>query len=212
MNWKRNSGEKSSSVNTASIHNVSSLLTFSRQVAPGISLKTLAEEDAESLFAVTNANRAYLRRWMPWLDGTKTAADSLTFIQSMRVQASNHTGFTAAIRVENQIVGVAGFHTIDWNNRIATMGYWLAESHQKHGIMTRAARTLIDFGFAALNVNRVTLSCAVDNQRSRAIPERLGLTHEGTLRDAEWLYTRYVDHAIYSLLQREWQVRILRAG
>lgn len=199
-------------MDTSSVHNVSSLLTFSRQVAPGISLKTLTEEDADSLFAVTHANRAYLRRWMPWLDGTKTVADSLAFIQSMRVQASNQTGFTAAIRVENQIAGVAGFHTIDWNNRIATMGYWLAEAHQKRGIMTRAAQVLIDFGFAALNVNRITVSCAVDNKRSRAVPERLGFTYEGTVRDAEWLYTRYVDHAIYSLLQREWQARVLRAG
>ena len=29
-------------------------------------------------------------------------------------------------------------------------------------------------------------------------------THEGNLRDAEWLYDHYVDQAVYSMLKGEW--------
>jgi ribosomal-protein-serine acetyltransferase len=185
------------------------MLTFSRRIAPGISMETLEEEDSEPLFAVVDANRAYLRRWLPWLDGNQSPSDTLAFIQSVRRDASNYSGFATAIRVDQQIAGVAGFHAMDWNNRTVSMGYWLAESYQGRGIMTRSSRALIDLAFAALNLNRITIACAVENTRSRAIPERLGLKHEGVLRDAEWLYTRFVDHAIYSLLQREWQTDLL---
>jgi ribosomal-protein-serine acetyltransferase len=52
--------------------------------------------------------------------------------------------------------------------------------------------------------NRVVIACASKNQRSRAIPERLGFTHEGVAREAEWLYDRFVDSEIYALLNREW--------
>jgi ribosomal-protein-serine acetyltransferase len=188
---------------------VSSMLTFSRRIGPGISLEIVKEEDAESLFAVVDANRAYLRRWLPWLDGNLNPADSLTFIRAARQQAGDNLGFAAAIRVEGQIAGIAGYHTMNWPNRSGIMGYWLAEPHQGRGIMTRSCQALIDFGFAALNLNRVAIACAVENGRSRAIPRRLGFQREGTARDAEWLYTHYVDHAQYSLLQREWQAEIL---
>jgi ribosomal-protein-serine acetyltransferase len=69
---------------------------------------------------------------------------------------------------------------------------------------------LIDHAFAALNLHRVAIVCATGNARSRAIPERLGLVYEGTLRGAEWLYSHYVDHAVYAQLQCDWQQDIIR--
>ena len=195
--------------NQAAILSVSSMLTFCRRIAKGVTLEILKEDDADALFAAVDANRDYLRRWLPWLDANQSPVDTLAFIQSTRKQAAGNQGFSVAIRVEEEIVGVAGYHTIHWPNRASIMGYWLAESHQGRGIMTRSCRALIDFAFAALNVNRVAIACAVGNTRSRAIPERLGFQREGISRDAEWLYTRFVDHAIYSLLQREWQAEIL---
>jgi ribosomal-protein-serine acetyltransferase len=59
-------------------------------------------------------------------------------------------------------------------------------------------------GFDELNLNRITLSTAIDNYRSRAVAERLGFVQEGTLREAEWIKHQFVDHALYSLLRREW--------
>ena len=53
-------------------------------------------------------------------------------------------------------------------------------------------------------MNRVTIQCATENTRSRAIPERLGFTFEGIVRETEWLYDRYVDHALYGLLRSEY--------
>jgi ribosomal-protein-serine acetyltransferase len=47
------------------------------------------------------------------------------------------------------------------------------------------------------------IACGVENKRSQAIPQRLGFTHEGTARQAEWLYDHFVDHQIYSLLRSD---------
>ncbi len=70
--------------------------------------------------------------------------------------------------------------------------------------MTRACRALVDYAFAKLQLNRVEIRCATGNLRSQAIPERLGFTREGTLREGEWLYDHFVDLIVYSMLAREW--------
>ena len=173
-------------------------------------VRPLATTDAEELFALTNANRAFLRRWLPWLDGIQSPADTLASIETNLRKSEDNRGFHGAIVYDERIVGVISYHQIDWGNRSTALGYWLAEDYQGRGLMTASCRVLIDHAFAALNLHRVAIACATGNTRSRAIPERLGFVHEGTMREAEWLYTRYVDHAVYAQLQGDWQQDIIR--
>ncbi len=174
-------------------------------------LRLLQKDDAAQMFALTDANRDYLREWLPWLDTIEGVNDTQNFIQHTRQQAIERQGFVAAIweigesdsMSKDRIIGVVGLNKIDWQNRIGYVGYWLAESDRGRGIMTGACRILIEYAFLRLNLNRLVIACASENQRSRSIPIRLGFSHEGVARDAEWLYDRFVDHEIYALLLRE---------
>jgi len=73
--------------------------------------------------------------------------------------------------------------------------------------MTISRKAVIDYGFEVLALNRMVINCASENSRSRAISERLGFTHEGTCRDAEWLYDRFVNHEVYVQLYSDWNKR-----
>jgi ribosomal-protein-serine acetyltransferase len=183
---------------------------FSHRLTHDHSLRQIALSDAEELFAVCDANRTHLRQWLPWLDRTHSPADTRTFIEGALRQDQNNQGFQALIIADGQIAGLIGYHRIDWSNHCTSLGYWLARSYQGRGLITASAQALCDHAFAALNLNRVAIACATGNVRSRAVPERLGFVHEGRLRDAEWLYDHYVDHEIYSQLQREWQVGMIK--
>jgi ribosomal-protein-serine acetyltransferase len=168
-------------------------------------LRLLQTADAAELFALVETNRTYLKQWLPWLDSTTTIADSQTFIQSTLQQFVDNQGFVAAICDDRAIVGVIGFNRIDWLNRVGYIGYWLAADSQGKGLMSTSCKAIVNYAFGSMKLNRLVIACASDNQRSRSIPERLGFTHEGTTRDAEWLYDRFVDHEIYALLQRDWK-------
>jgi ribosomal-protein-serine acetyltransferase len=70
--------------------------------------------------------------------------------------------------------------------------------------MTGAVRALIQLGFKYLNLNRIEVRIAPENQASRAVCIRLQFRHEGILREAEWLGDRFVDLEVYSLLKSDW--------
>ena len=84
------------------------------------------------------------------------------------------------------------------------MGTGSAPSFQGKGIVTRAARAVVDYSFNELGLNRVEIHCAEGNRKSRAIAERLGFRQEGVLRGSGLLYDRYVDMVIYGMLKEEW--------
>jgi ribosomal-protein-serine acetyltransferase len=171
----------------------------------GRALRQLDDGDAAELFDVIDANRAHLANWMPFVSQTHSVADSLAFIRAARRQAEENRGVQLAIVLEQRIIGVAGFHGIDWTRRSTSIGYWLAAAHQGAGTMTAAVTAMLDHAFGPWDLARVEIRAGVANRRSRAIPERLGFREEGVLRAAERIGTRVIDHAVYVMTAREWR-------
>jgi len=171
-----------------------------------LSLELLAPYHAHEIFILVNNNREYLRQWLPWLDMTRVEADVLRFIATASAQYKEGCGSQFVILHKEQanskanICGIAGFHKIEKLHHVGAIGYWLDQSHNGQGIMTAVVEQLINVGFEQYALNRIEISCAVNNNKSRAIPQRLGFTCEATLRQCEWLYDHYVDHAVYSML------------
>lgn len=169
-------------------------------------LKQLELADAEELFRLTDANRSYLKQWLPWLDYTKRVEDTAQFIRMTINQHSNNQGIHYGIWYKGRLAGTIGVHNIDWINKKTAIGYWLGEQFQGRGLMTNAVSAYMEhLIFTSWGLEKVTIQAATENDRSRAIPERLGFHLEGVLRRNEFLYDRFVDHAVYSLLRSEWE-------
>ncbi|MBM7703960.1 GNAT family N-acetyltransferase [Metabacillus iocasae] len=177
---------------------------FELKINDELKLRLVEHEDAISLTELINESRDYLRSWLPWVDGIQHASDYDDIIPQWYNQYLDNQGFQAVIVYQNQIVGMVGFHGINWANQSTSIGYWIGERFQNKGIMTKSVVTCLSYAFAILGLHRVEIRCGVNNVKSRAIPERLGFTHEGTARDGEYLYNHYHDLAIYSLLSHEW--------
>ncbi len=166
-------------------------------------LRLLDASDAEELFAVIDANRAHLSRFLPWAAG-QTLEGTRAFIELTRKQLAEDNGFQMAIVGDERIIGVVGYHAVNWADRSTTLGYWLAAPEQGQGTMTRAVRALVDHAFGVWGLNRVEIGAAPENTQSRAIALRLGFREEGTLRQAERVGGRYLDTVVYSMLASEW--------
>lgn len=177
---------------------------FILRIESYLRLELLDQSHAVELFELIDGNREYLRRWLPWLDSSKYLQNTVDFIKYSQIQFKENLGLQLGIRYREKLAGVIGFHKFDWLNRSAGIGYWLGESHQGKGLITRTCGCLLDYAFGNLGLNRIEIRCAVGNSRSRAVPERLGFSEEGMIREAEWLYDHYVDHVVYGILRDEW--------
>ncbi len=180
---------------------------FSYVIDDDTSLKMLEIRHAAELFNLIQANRDNLREWLPWLDGIQKVDDVRLFIESTIKQYCGNDGFTAGIFYKGNICGVIGYNCANWKNRHISLGYWLGEEFRGKGIITKACRAFINHAFDEWKLNRVEIRVAAQNWKSRAIPERLGFTFEGIVRQAGWLYDHFVDHAIYGMLAEEWKTK-----
>jgi ribosomal-protein-serine acetyltransferase len=167
----------------------------------GVRIRSLDPGDAEALFDLVDANRERLRPWMPWEAATRSSADILAFIERSRLSSTDAEG--NGIWVDGALAGTMGM-TIDTLANSAEIGYWIDGAHEGRGIVTRACRRFIDEAFGAFGLHRVSLHAATTNRRSQAVAERLGMTREAVLREAERTVDGYHDLVVFSVLEHEW--------
>jgi ribosomal-protein-alanine N-acetyltransferase len=86
----------------------------------------------------------------------------------------------------------------------AELGYWIGVSHWNQGIATEASFALIDFTFSTMDINRIEAYHLTRNPASGRVMQKVGMTHEGTLREHLFKNGVFEDSEIFSLLKSEW--------
>jgi ribosomal-protein-serine acetyltransferase len=176
-------------------------------------IRRLTAADAGALYALVDANKAYLARFMPWCSPAYSLDDSRKFIAGGSAPEHLENTLAGGIYYGDALGGIVGLRGLKSLDRSGEIGYWLAEPLQGRGIVTRCCRKVIGEAFSKHGMNRVQLRAATDNTRSRAIAVRLGMTHEGTQREAGRDGDgRFHDLELYSVLAREWRQQSARSG
>lgn len=180
---------------------------FTLKVDKEIELQLLQRHHTEEFFELIDFNRHFLRVWLSWIDEILSPLQIESLIYMWLRQFADNSGLSLGIRYKGRLVGSVDLHHIDWYNRQASIGYFLAEEAQGRGIVTRSVSALIHYGFLELGLNRIEIRCGERNMKSRAIPEKLGFTFEGLIRDGEQLHGQYHHLMVFGMLASEWMNR-----
>jgi ribosomal-protein-serine acetyltransferase len=180
---------------------------FHKDLGNGAQLRLLEPRHAPDVFAAVDSSRAHLRRCLPWVDANSDVSHSAGFIKACMEQFEKFDGINAGIWQDGLLAGVIGMHFVDTTHLETEFGYWLREDFTGRGLVTRAARAMLDHIFHELNLERVSIAHAAENDASRSVIERLGFVYESTTKDAEWLYDRFHDWRRYGLLKPEFTSR-----
>ncbi len=173
------------------------------EVEGALALRPFVLDDAPALHDLVDRNLDHLREWLGWVDLDHSVAGKCGFIEGCRAQYEAGTGLSLALADGHELIGVLGYNTLDGLHHQGELGYWLSADRGGSGVMTRAARALVEHGFGALGLHRQVIRAATGNTRSRAIAERLGFTLEGVERGAELINGRYLDLARYVAIEGE---------
>jgi len=172
---------------------------FSSKVDKDIKLSLVQESFAPIYTQLAQENFTYLEHWLAWPPHCKNEQDFASFIRKSLHDYADGKSMVCGIFYNEKLVGNVSFNTINHELKKVEIGYWLTESVQGNGIMTRVCKKLIEIAFNELLMHKVEISAATENSASRAVCERLGMKLEGIISNAENLNGRIVDHAIYGL-------------
>ncbi len=174
---------------------------FSYKFNDEMELRVYEQRHAEQMYALIEENRSR----HPELAENFSLDDVKEKIRHDLELFADNKGLGAGIWFRGELAGGIRYHEIDLVNRTTELGYWLGQEFEGKGIAVEACRVLIDYAFGALGLNRIVISCAAENNKSRVIPEKLGFKQESILRQAECLQGNFVNMVIYAMLASEWQ-------
>jgi ribosomal-protein-serine acetyltransferase len=179
---------------------------FSIRVNAEVELRFMQQKNSTVIFQLVERSRPYLGKFLPWVEHMKSEEDYNEVIQRWLLQFAENKGFQSGIYFQGEFVGMIGIHPIDWTTKMTAIGYWLAEEHQGKGIMTQCCKKIIQICFGEYGLNRLEIRCDPANEKSKAIPLRLGFIQEGVLREVMNQNGKYRDSVVYGLLKSEYKV------
>lgn len=123
----------------------------------------------------------------PWVGATFLTAgveDARSTLQRYAEAAARDGARLYGIRVDGLLRGGVMFTAFDARSGVCELGCWLEPDAEGRGLVTAACRALLDWAFTTRGMSRAEWRCRVDNDRSAAVAQRLGMRREGVLRQA----------------------------
>ena len=173
---------------------------LSRSLGEGAELRALEPWQAGEFSRYVDGARSHLAPWLPWATSIMDEESARAFLQRYADRQAADEGRIYGIWLDGTLVGGTLFRTFDTASGVCELGVWLAPEAQGRGLITRAARHLIDWAFRVRGLVRVEWCCSVDNQPSIAVARRLGMTREGVLRSAFLVNDVRQDVEVWALL------------
>ncbi len=106
------------------------------------------------------------------------------------------------IVIDGKAVGSCGLASIDYRHNSACIGYWLGREFWGQGIMSKAVRQLVSYGFKELKLKRIYSYVYPFNKASSRVLEKNGFKHEGTLKKHHYKNGKYYDSLLYAKIRK----------
>ncbi|HET9960438.1 MAG TPA: GNAT family protein [Polyangiaceae bacterium] len=161
--------------------------------------------DGPELWDAVEGSRWHLERWLPWVPFNNTRDASMRYTEACALDWDAGRALRFAIRDRSQrsLLGVVGLDSCVHLHRACELGYWLRRDVTGKGLMTEAARAAVEFAFSKVGIHRVRCAAATDNVASLRVIMRLGFRFEGIARQAEFVGSRWLDHALFARLSTD---------
>lgn len=169
-----------------------------------LTLRRFYVSDAEDMFE-NWAKDERVTRFMSWLPhASPKKTKKLLRKWCMGYRKSNV--YNWVIECEGKPIGCISVVKINERSEDAEIGYCIGFDYWNKGIMTEAAKAVIDYLFTEVGVNRVEIRHAVKNPGSGKVAQKCGLKLEGIKKEKfKSNGGEFLDVAEYGITRKEWQ-------
>lgn len=164
-------------------------------------LRPYGFEDVEDVYAY-----AADKQWAQYLPvpDPYSRDDAIEFL-ARQVLLDRVVHPTWAITLDDSVVGGINIR-FNFENLIGEMGYSIARGLWGRGLVTEAAKAVLDTAFAThSDLQRVRAMADARNLASQRVMEKIGMQREGLLRRNRLHRGELVDEVWFGVLREEWE-------
>ena len=132
----------------------------------------------------------------PYEDGV---AEAWIAAHSQQFQERKKCIFAVTLRDVPQVIGALELG-LTLPDACGELGYWIGQAFWNRGYCTEAAHAVVNYGFSGLGLNRIQGRHLTRNTASGRVLLKLGLHHEGRLRQHRRAGPVFEDLDIYGAL------------
>jgi RimJ/RimL family protein N-acetyltransferase len=144
-------------------------------------VRRYTRDDAEQLVSVVTRNVPHLRRYMEWVKfEPQSAQQRRDWIAETNQRFETGEDYTLGMFDQDGVLlGGTGVHVKSDPDRLE-IGYWIDGEREGRGYVTEVAAALTWVALAYAGADIVDIAHAPSNERSAAVPARLGYTRQET--------------------------------
>ncbi|MEV0350093.1 GNAT family protein [Nonomuraea sp. NPDC050680] len=171
----------------------------------GAELRPLEPWRAAEFLDHMDRGREFIGQHIALPDVVTDLESSRSYLRAYAEKAAADVGRIYGIWTDGDLVGGVLFRTMDIEHGNAEVGCWLEPAAAGKGLVTRAARVIIDWAVEERGVHRVEWVVSAENASSIAVARRLGMTKDGVLRESYPYRGKRLDMEVWSVLAPEWR-------
>jgi RimJ/RimL family protein N-acetyltransferase len=167
----------------------------------GVQLRPLTEADWEAVHDW--ARREEVSRYQTW--GPNSPEQTRSFVREAASSWSERPQkrFPHAVVLDSAVVGIGELHLR--GDQQGEIGYGIHPDLWGRGLATAAARKLLAIGFTTHGLHRIFATCDPRNVASGRVLTKIGMTHEGRMRETQLIRDGWRDSDLYAILEYEFQ-------
>ncbi|MED1470166.1 GNAT family protein [Bacillus salipaludis] len=169
-------------------------------------LKKVMQEDLKDIFSYGSIEE--VTKYVTW-NTHRTLADSQVFVNFALNQFEQKKIAPWGIEYKDtgKIIGSIDFVSWQQHHKVAEIGYVLSPNYWGKGIITEAAKRIIQYGFEEMDLVRFQARCFVQNIGSARVMEKAGMSFEGIMKKAMFIKEKHWDLKMYAILKEEFLIK-----
>ena len=169
-----------------------------------VTLREMRVSDAPSLFAMLSTEE--VARFISPPPTTIEGFERFIMWANRERAAGTYACFAIVPHGMDTAIGIFQVRQLEPGWGTAEWGFAIGSPFWGTGMFSDGARLVLDFAFETIGAHRLEARAAVQNARGNAALRKLGAVQEGVLRRSFLRNGRYLDQALWAILDEDWQM------